>query len=154
MTAIKIINYISLFDELNYYELDKQVYLVPSIYKLSTLKEVFVYQLEINDFSILDIFVCQDNLEPFIFNSIKLNEKDNIQIDSTGRIFLLKSNLPKIILSNQIVIRFQNNLKINNNKIERKQQVSKLTDFEKIIYDYHPNRSNLSRYPLLILSRL
>lgn len=96
--------------------------------------------------------MSSEELEPFIYNSIKLNDGDEIIIDNKNKL-VRKSK--RYVLSNKLIIRFQElkpDVKIK--KIKRTHIINKLTNFEKIIYDYHPNRSNLSKYPLLILSRL
>ena len=52
------------------------------------------------------------------------------------------------------VYKSQYNIKIENAIVDAVKTWLPYLKIEKIIFDYHPHRLNLSRYPLLILSRL
>ncbi len=149
---IKLINYCSLFDEEFYYEFKHSIQVLPGNYKLDDLKKI-IHQTFNNNF-VSNLFVCAENTEPFIFNSLKLNDSDNIFINELGKIILITKS-KTYILSNQLIIKtIQLTENYIFNKFIRKNKLKKLSEYEKIIYNYHPHRSNLSRYPLLILSRL
>ncbi len=152
-TNIILVNYNSLFDEEFYFILDKSIQVLPGKYNLLEIKKIIQQTININfDF---DLFACADNTEPFIINSLRLNNNDNIHIDKTGKIILLTKSKKNYILSGQLTIKTNETLgNLNVNKVKRQIKLKKLSNYEQIIYDYHPHRTNLSRYPLLILSRL
>ncbi len=149
---IKLINYNSLFDEEFYYEFKKSIQVLPGNYKLDDVKNII--NQTYNNNLVSNLFVCAENAEPFIFNSLKLNDSDNIFINELGKIILIRK-CKTYILSNQLIIKIiQSSENLNFSKVKRQNKLKKLSEYEKIIYDYHPHRLNLSKYPLLILSRL
>ncbi len=149
---IILVNYNSLFDEEFYFMWDKSIQVLPGKYNLLEIKKIIHQIFKINvDF---DLFACANNTEPFILNTLKLNNNDVIHVDKTGQIILFTKS-KNYILSCQLTIRTHQLLEnLNIKKVKRQVKLKKLSEYEKIIFDYHPHRLNLSRYPLLILSRL
>ena len=89
---ITLLNYNCLFDNEYLFEFDKKIDVTCDIYKLESITEIIMNQIQIKNNLIFEVFVCSDNLEPYISNSIKINDKDEIAFNTNGKIVLTRKS--------------------------------------------------------------